>query len=93
MDETLLMNTDRDSGERALSVEALAEVAVDVTRILRGHHIVGIWSNQVAQNALRNALDDYFLDELSEQRGLQLPLELIDRIQDRLLSVGRARFG
>ncbi|TFB56748.1 type I restriction endonuclease subunit R [Cryobacterium tagatosivorans] len=75
-----------------LGHEALAQIAIEMLSIVREHLIVGIWSNGPAQNALLNALDDYCFDELEAKRHVDVPPELTDELQQRILSIGRARF-
>jgi hypothetical protein len=42
---------------------------------------VDIWSNEVAQNNLRNAIDDFFFDVLRDERGVDLPVEVLDDLE------------
>lgn len=75
-----------------LSDDDTAQVALDVIGIIHGHHIVDIWSNDVAQNAMRNAIDDYFFDVLRDERGIELPVEVLDDTETRIMDLARARF-
>ena len=56
------------------------------------HLIVDIWSNEVAQNNLRNAIDDYFFDVLRDERGVDLPVEVLDELELKIMELARARF-
>ena len=49
--------------------DATAQVALEVLELIGERRIVGIWSNETAQNEMRNALDDYFFDVLADERG------------------------
>lgn len=69
-----------------------AQVALDLIGIVRAHHIVDIWSNEVAQNRMRNAIDDYFFDVLRDQRGVALDVEILDTLELDLMKLARARF-
>lgn len=69
-----------------------ASIALDVTNIIRSHLIVGIWSNEVAQNNLRNAIDDYFFDVLRDTMQIELPMEQLDDLEQRIMDLARARF-
>lgn len=69
-----------------------ASIALDVTNIIRSHLIVGIWSNGVAQNNLRNAIDDYFFDVLRDTKQIELPMEQLDDLEQRIMDLARARF-
>lgn len=76
----------------ALAPDEGASIALDVTKIIRSHLIVGIWSNEVAQNNLRNAIDDYFFDVLRDTMQIELPLEQLDDLEQRIMDLARARF-
>ena len=49
--------------------------------IIKSHLIVDIWSNEVAQNNMRNAIDDYFFDVLRDEKGIDLPVEVLDDLE------------
>lgn len=76
----------------ALAPDEGASIALDVTKIIRSHLIVGIWSNEVAQNNLRNAIDDYFFDVLRDTMQIELPIEQLDDLEQRIMDLARARF-
>ena len=63
-----------------------------MTNIIRSHLIVGIWSNGVAQNNLRNAIDDYFFDVLRDTMQIELPIEQLDDLEQWIMDLARARF-
>jgi len=69
-----------------------AEIAVEIIDIIKGHLIVDIWSNDVAQNNLRNAIDDYFFDVLRDQKGIDLNVDTLDELELRIMNLARARF-
>lgn len=75
-----------------LSGDDAALIAVDIVEIIKTHLIVDIWSNDVAQNNLRNAIDDFFFDILRDQQGIELPVEVLDDIELRIMDLARARF-
>ena len=75
-----------------LSGDDAALIAVDIVEIIRTHLIVDIWSNDVAQNNLRNAIDDFFFDILRDQKGIELPVEVLDDIELKIMDLARARF-
>ena len=70
--------------------------AVDVARtivgIIKRHHIVDVWSNELAQNKMRNAIDDYFFDVVRDQKGIDVPLDRLDELELQIMDVARARF-
>ena len=63
-----------------------------MTEIIRSHLIVGIWSNEVAQNNLRNAIDDFLFDVLRDSMQIELPIEQLDDLEHRIMDLARARF-
>ena len=73
-----------------------ANVAADISRsiidIIKVHHIVDVWSNEVAQNNMRNAIDDYFFDVVRDEKGIEIPLDKLDDIELQIMDVARARF-
>lgn len=76
----------------ALDETATAQVALDLISIIRTHHIVDIWSNEVAQNRMRNAIDDYFFDILRDERGVELEVDALDALELDIMRLSRARF-
>lgn len=76
----------------AMEREATAQVALDIIEIIKSHHIVGVWSNEVAQNNLRNAIDDYFFDVLRDERKIELPVDTLDELEQGVMNLARARF-
>lgn len=86
--EDRLVGLDGDT----LATDQTAEAALDIIRIIREHHIVDVWSNEVAQNNMRNAIDDYFFDVLRDERGINLPVEVLDDLELKLMDLARARF-
>lgn len=75
-----------------VSGDDAAHIALDIVGIIRAHLIVDIWSNDVAQNNLRNAIDDFFFDVLRDQKGIELPVEALDDIELKIMDLARARF-
>jgi len=69
-----------------------ASIALEIIEIIKSHLIVDIWSNDVAQNNLRNAIDDYFFDVLRDERGVDLPVEVLDDLELKIMDLARARF-
>jgi type I restriction enzyme R subunit len=77
--------------EPVADIEA-ASIALEIIDIIKSHLIVDIWSNEVAQNNLRNAIDDYFFDVLRDERGVDLPVEVLDDLELKIMDLARARF-
>jgi hypothetical protein len=58
-----------------------ADVARTIVSIIKQHHIVNVWSNGVAQNNMRNAIDDYFFDVVRDKKGIDIPVERLDELE------------
>ena len=71
--------------------DATAQIALEVLELIGERRIVGIWSNETAQNEMRNALDDYFFDVLADERGIVLDEVTMDDLIERVLGLARAR--
>jgi type I restriction enzyme R subunit len=69
-----------------------ADVAQTIVSIIKQHHIVDVWSNEVAQNNMRNAIDDYFFDVVRDKKGIDIPVERLDELELQIIDVARARF-
>ena len=80
------------SGERSVADDEVATIALEITDIIKAHLIVDIWSNEVAQNNLRNAIVDHFFDVLRDERGIDLPVEVLDDLELKIMDLARARF-
>ena len=72
--------------------DEVAAIAQQIIDIIKSHLIVDIWSNEVARNNLRNAIDDYFFDVLRDEKGIDLPLEMLDDLELKIMDLARARF-
>ncbi|MCY4235725.1 MAG: HsdR family type I site-specific deoxyribonuclease [Cyanobacteria bacterium MAG CAR2_bin_4] len=70
----------------------VAAMALDVMEIIQARLMVGIWSNEEAQNALRNAMDDFFFDVVRDRKGIAVPEDVLDQLQRDIMDVARARF-
>jgi len=80
------------TGDVPVDGEELALISLELLKIVGAHLIVGMWTNEVAQNNLLNALDDYFWEELQSKRHIAMPDELPDELLQRIVSITRARF-
>lgn len=80
----------------AVNGSASPDVAADISKtivgIIKQHHIVDVWSNEVAQNNMRNAIDDYFFDVVRDEKGIDIPVEHLDELELQIMDVARARF-
>lgn len=69
-----------------------AGVALAVMEIIHERHIVDVWSNETAQNDMRNAIDDYFYDVLRDERGIELTEAQMDDLLAQIMRLAQARF-
>ena len=81
-----------DSGGKPIDKVETANIALAIIDIIKSHHIVDVWSNEVAQNNMRNAIDDYFFDVLRGQKSISLPVGAMDDLELKLMDLARARF-
>ena len=51
-----------------------------------------VWSNETAQNDMRNAIDDYFYDVLRDEKGIELAEGQMDDLLARIMRLAQARF-
>ncbi len=82
----------KTKGEELVAGAEAASIALEIIGIIKSHLIVDIWSNEVAQNNLRNAIDDYFFDVLRDEQGIDLPVEVLDDLELKIMDLARARF-
>src|SRR5208337_1279596 len=73
------------SGE-PVNRDEIAQIALDIIEIIKEHHIVDVWRNDVAQNNMRNAVDDYFYDVLRAQKQINLPVEKLDDLDVQIMN-------
>ena len=81
-----------DSDGKPVDKDEIAQIALTIIEIIKEHHIVDVWRNDVAQNNMRNAVDDYFFDVLRDQKQISLPVEKMDDIDEQIMNLARARF-
>jgi type I restriction enzyme R subunit len=67
------------------------EIAVQMLNIIRARLRVGWQDDQNAQNEMRNAFDDWFLEEAEAMTGHAIGLETADALADKVLAVARRR--
>ena len=74
------------------NIPQLFHFALAISDIVKTHHIVDMWSNAIAQNSLRNAIDDYFFDILRDEKGSALSDEVMDDLESKIMNLAQARF-
>lgn len=72
--------------------DTVARIAIDLTRLVQQHHIVGIWENAQAQNELLNAIDDYLWNDVEVSGGIALSPSDEAAIRGDVMSIAKARF-
>ena len=82
----------KDPCGEPLGDDETADVALAVMDIIHDRHIVDVWSNETAQNDMRNAIDDYFYDVLRDDKGIHLTEAQMDDLQAQIMRLARARF-
>ncbi len=70
---------------------AAADTALAIDRILKAHKKVNFWDDDDAQKQVVNEIDDYLFDELKTARGVNLPLDQMDAMIEKVLHVARHR--
>lgn len=82
----------KDPCGEPLGDDETAEVALAVMDIIHERRIVDVWSNETAQNDMRNAIDDYFYDVLRDEKGIELTEAQMDDLLAQIMRLAEARF-
>lgn len=77
-------------GEEDLE-SAAADTAIAIHGILEKHKKVHFWDDEDAQKQVVNEIDDYLYDELKTNRGIELSLDQMDDIIEKVLQVAKHR--
>jgi len=70
---------------------AAADTAIAIHGILEKHKKVHFWDDDDAQKQAVNEIDDYLYDELKTDRGVELSLDQMDDIIEKVLQVAKHR--
>ena len=81
-----------EASRKPVAEDETAEVVLAVMDIIHDRHIVDVWSNETAQNDMRNAIDDYFYDVLRDKKGIELTEAQMDDLQAQILRLAQRRF-
>jgi len=77
-------------GEENIESEGV-DTAIAIYSILEKHKKVHFWDDEDAQKQAINEIDDYLYDELKTERGVELSLDQMDEIIDRVMQVAKHR--
>ena len=81
----------KDPCGEPLGDDETAEVALAVMDVIHERLIVDVWSNETAQNDMRNAIDDYFYDVLRDEMGIELTEGQMDDLLARIMRLAQVR--
>jgi type I restriction enzyme R subunit len=70
---------------------AAADTAIAIHSILEKHRKVHFWNDEDAQKQAVNEIDDYLYDELKTERGIELSLDQMDDIIEKVMQVAKHR--
>jgi len=70
---------------------AASDTAIAIHGILENYKKVHFWDDEDAQKQVVNEIDDYFFDELKTKKGLELSLDQMDTIIEKVLQVAKHR--
>lgn len=79
-------------GDTGATAKDAAEISASVVAIIKANLIVDVWSNEMAQNSMQNAIDDYFFDVVRDEKALDIPVEQLDELEQKIMDIARARF-
>ena len=79
-----------ESGEEYLE-SAASDTAIAIHGILEKYKKVHFWDDEDAQKQAVNEIDDYLYDELKTERGIELSLDQMDDIIEKVLQVAKHR--
>ncbi|MDA8133512.1 MAG: type I restriction endonuclease subunit R [Desulfobacteraceae bacterium] len=74
-----------------ISEDDAADTAIAIHGILEKHRKVHFWDDEDAQKQAVNEIDDYLYDELKTERGIELSLDQMDDIIEKVMQVAKHR--
>ena len=81
---------EHELNESALEV-IVADTAIAIHGILEKYKKVHFWDDEDAQKQTENEIDDYLYDELKTEKGIDLSLDQMDEIIEKVLLVAKHR--
>lgn len=77
---------------KGVDLDAIAaDTAIAINGILEKHKKVQFWDDEDAQKQTVNEIDDYLYDELKNDKGIELSLDQMDAIIEKVLQVAKHR--
>ena len=71
--------------------EISADIALEVKVILDKYNKVHFWDDNDAQNNVINEIDDYLYDEVKNSKGIELSIEQMDSMIEKVMVVAKHR--
>ena len=69
--------------------ELAANTALAIQGAINKHWKVNFWNDSNAQNSVKNAIDDFFYDNLAGRHGIELPPEKMDEITAAAMKIAK----
>ncbi len=73
------------------SAELSSDFALAVSEIFKKNLVVNFWQNDSAQNEVKNAIDDYLFDIIKGEHGIEISVEKMDSLIEKMMNVARHR--
>ncbi|TYT74672.1 type I restriction endonuclease subunit R [Desulfobotulus mexicanus] len=91
INDELKNNSEQSTQNSAFTEEATADTALAIQAILEKHNKVHFWEDEDAQKQVINEIDDYIYDELKTEKGIELSLDQMDALIEKVLQVAKHR--
>ncbi|PID29729.1 MAG: restriction endonuclease subunit R [Candidatus Cloacimonadota bacterium] len=82
---------EQEESEKERFESVIVDTAITICRILKKHKKVQFWNDEDAQKEVINEIDDYLYDEIKTKRGINLTLEQMDTIIEKVMQVAKYR--
>jgi type I restriction enzyme R subunit len=77
--------------DQSLLEAAAADTALAIQQIIQNNSKVHFWDDEDAQKLTVNEIDDYLFDELKTKKGIELSLDQMDTMIEKIMQVARHR--
>lgn len=71
--------------------DTAALIGLELDRLMNEHLIVHFWDNENARKKVIDSLDDFLFDVVKGERGIELSVERMDELLEKLMTVARHR--